>query len=312
MSTLHSHEPAGPGRVVAGCLAPHPPHLVYAANPEQNEPRSSGAGAWKSLLDGYESLRQSLADREFDVILVHTPHWKTRVGHHFLGVPHFQGLSVDPIFPNLFRFNFDLDVDVELAEAIHDEAKGEGLVTAMMRNPEFRVDYGTITSCYLTRPAFDLPIVAISSARSYFDYSNEVGEREMLALGRATRRAVERSGRRALCLASCSLSHRHFTEEPADPEDPAFEHIHNGNQAAWDEHVLGLMRRGETRALLEQMPDFIDQAVSECKDGSLTWLLGAMGLPEVPATVHGYGTVIGTGNAVVEWDLRAVAAEAGA
>lgn len=292
-----------PGRVVAGAMAPHPPHLVYAANPPQNEPRASGAGAWKPLLDGYESLRENLAKKDFDVILVHTPHWKTRVGHHLLACPNFKGLSVDPIFPNLFRFQFDLNVDVELAEAIHAEGEKEGLVMALMRNPEFRVDYGTITSNYLVHPAFDVPIVAISSGRSYFDYSNEVGEREMLALGRATRRAVEATGRRALCLASCSLSHRHFTTEPADPEDPSFEHIYNDNQQRWDEHVLDLMRSGQTRRLLQEMPDFIDQSVSECKDGSLTWLLGAMGMPEIPATVHGYGTVIGTGNAVVEWDL---------
>lgn len=293
------------GTIVTGCLAPHPPHLVYAANPEQNEPRSSGAGAWKPLLEGYEKLRQSIADKEYDVILVHTPHWKTHVGHHLLGVPHFEGLSVDPIFPNLFRFHFDLDVDVELAERIHAEGEKEGLVMGLMRNPEFRVDYGTITSSYLVRPEFDLPIVAISSARSYFDYSDEVGEREMLALGRATRRAIEATGRKALLLASCSLSHRHFTEEAEDPEDPEFEYIYNANQAKWDRHVMDLMRNGQTKRLLEEMPDFIAQAISECKDGSLTWLLGAMELPETPATVHGYGTVIGTGNAIVEWDLAA-------
>lgn len=306
-----SHRPTASGEIVAGCLSPHPPHLVYASNPQQNEPKSSGAGAWKSLLDGYENLRKSLEGREFDVIVVHTPHWKTRVGHHFLGVPHFEGLSVDPIFPNLFRFHFDLQVDVPLAEAIHDEAANEGLVTSMMRNPEFRVDYGTITSSYLVRPELDVPIVAISSARSYFDYSNEVGEREMLALGRATRRAIELSGRRALLLASCSLSHRHFTEEPEDPEDPAFEYIHNGNQEAWDRHVMQLMQDGKCAQLLEQMPDFIEQAVSECKDGSLTWLLGALGVPDFAATVHGYGTVIGTGNAVVEWDMRKAHVRAG-
>lgn len=293
------------GSIVTGCLAPHPPHLVYAANPEQNEPRSSGAGAWKPLLDGYEKLRQSIAEKEYDVILVHTPHWKTHVGHHLLGVPHFEGLSVDPIFPNLFRFHFDLDVDVELAERIHAEGEKEGLVMGLMQNPEFRVDYGTITSSYLVRPKFDLPIVAISSARSYFDYSDEVGEREMLALGRATRRAIEATGRKALLLASCSLSHRHFTEEAEDPEDPEFEYIYNANQKKWDEHVMELMRTGQTKRLLEEMPDFIAQAISECKDGSLTWLLGAMGLPDIPATVHGYGTVIGTGNAIVEWDLAA-------
>lgn len=298
--------PGGPsgGKIIAGCLSPHPPHLVYASNPEQNAPRSSGAGAWKPLLEGYEKLRASLAKKDYDVIVIHTPHWKTRIGHHFLGVPHFAGLSVDPIFPNLFQFNFDLKVDVDLAEAIAAEAGERGLITAMMRNPEFRVDYGTITSTYLTHPNFDVPVVAMSSARSYFDYSNEVGEREMLTLGAATRAAIEKSGKRALLLASCSLSHRHFTQEPADPEDPRFEYIYNANQAKWDQHILGLMASGQSQRILDEMPDFIEQAASECKDGSLTWLLGAMGVPDLPATVHGYGTVIGTGNAVVEWELE--------
>ncbi len=293
------------GRIITGCLAPHPPHLAYASNPQQNEPKASGAGAWQPLLDAYARLRQSLAAHDYDVLVVHTPHWKTRVGHHFLGVPHFEGLSVDPIFPNLFRFHYQLDVDVELAEAICRQAQAEGLVTTMMRNPEFRVDYGTITSSHLVRPQWDLPIVAISSARTYFDYSDEVGEREMLALGRATQHAIEATGRKALLLASASLSHRHFTEEPEDPEDPSFEHIYNPNQAQWDQHVMELMRQGQTRRLLEEMPDFIAQSVSECRDGSLTWLLGALGQAEIPATIHGYGTVIGTGNAVVEWDLAA-------
>ena len=58
------------------------------------------------------------------------------------------------------------------------------------------------------------------------------------------------------------------------------------------------------------MPDFTEQTVAETRDGSLSWLIGALGYPEYPATVHGYGTVIGTGNAVVEWDPRR--AEAGA
>ena len=33
------------GQIVAGLLAPHPPHLVYAENPPQNEPNSEGDGA---------------------------------------------------------------------------------------------------------------------------------------------------------------------------------------------------------------------------------------------------------------------------
>jgi 2-aminophenol/2-amino-5-chlorophenol 1,6-dioxygenase beta subunit len=49
------------------------------------------------------------------------------------------------------------------------------------------------------------------------------------------------------------------------------------------------------------MPDFIEQSISECKDGSFTWLLSALEVPTYPGHIHGYGSVIGTGNAVVEW-----------
>lgn len=298
----HRADGEGRGRIVAGILAPHPPHLVYAENPPQNEPRSEGG--WEVLRWGYERVRERLAALDFDTILVHSPHWKTVAGTHLLALPRFSSLSVDPIFPNLFRYRYDLRVDVELARAIIEQGRAAGLVMQPMENPDFRVDYGTITSCHLVRPAWDKPIVVLSSSRSHFYFSNEVGQQEMLALGRATREAIERSGRRCVLLASNSLSHRHFTTEPAVPEDMSAEHPYSLHQYQWDMHVIELMKQGRCAQLLDEMPDFIEQAVSECKDGSLTWLLGALGVPDWPATVHAYGTVIGTGNAVVEWEGR--------
>jgi 2-aminophenol/2-amino-5-chlorophenol 1,6-dioxygenase beta subunit len=291
--------------IVAGVLAPHPPHLVYAENPPQNEPRSEGG--WETLRWGYERLRKNLAKKDFDVLIIHSPHWRTQVGHHLLALPRFEGYSVDPVFPNLFRYRYGLDIDVALAEAIADEASAAGLVTKKMKNPDFRVDYGTITSGHLVHPAWDKPVVVISSSRTYYQYSNEVGDAQMTALGEATRRAIERLGRRAVLLASNSLSHRHFTSEPTLPEDMSHEHIYNHGQYLWDMHVIDLMKRGRTRQLVDEMPDFIEQAISECKEGSLTWLLAALGFPEFPAEVHAYGTVIGTGNAVVEWDMERTA-----
>jgi len=288
------------GSIVLGVLAPHPPHLVYAENPPQNEPRAECG--WETLRWGYERVRRTLATKDFDVLIVHSPHWRTFVGHHFLGVPHFKGLSVDPIFPNLFRYHFDVDVDVELAELMHDEAKAAGLVTKMMRNPHFRLDYGTIASCHLVNPSWSKPIVGISSNGCFYYYGNDVGQEQMIALGEATRRAVERSGKRAVLLASNSLSHRHFTGEAAIPEDMSHEHTYHHGQYLWDMRVLSLMREGKSRQLVDEVPDFIDQTESEVKAGALTWLLAALGFPDYPAEVQGYGTVIGTGNAVVEWD----------
>ena len=36
---------------------------------------------------------------------------------------------------------------------------------------------------------------------------------------------------------------------------------------------------------------------------AFTWMHAAMDYPELPGRLHGYGSVIGTGNAVMEWNL---------
>ena len=289
------------GQIIAGYLAPHPPHLVYGENPPQNEARSQGG--WEQLRWAYERARRNLEKQKPDVLLVHSPHWITQQGHHFLGVPHLSGKSVDPIFPNLFRYSFDLDVDIELAEACCEEAAGMGLTTKMMRNPKFRVDYGTITTLHMIRPQWDIPVVGISANNSPYYLTTEEGLEEMDVLGKATRKAIENSGRRAVLLASNTLCHLHFSEEPVPPEDMAQEHPHDYAGYLWDMRMIDLLRQGKTQQVFELLPQFIDEAFAEVKSGALTWMFSAMGYPEIGGELHGYGTVIGTGNAVMEWDL---------
>ena len=287
------------GKIVAGCLAPHPPHLVYAENPPQNEAKAECG--WETLRWAYEALRESLAQKQYDVLVVLSPHWRTYVGTHILGIPHAKSVSVDPVFPHLFRYHYDLKVDVELAEMIHDEGQKNNLEMKMMRNPDFRIDYGTIVSCHMTNPAWDKPIVGISSNAAAAYFNVDVMQEQMIALGQATRTAIEKSGKRAVLLASNSLSHRHFTKEPAVPEDMSAEHIYNHSQYLWDMKMIQLMKEGRSRDIISLMPDFTEQAVSETDSGALTWMLSALDFPTMPAKVYGYGTVIGTGNAVAEW-----------
>ena len=288
------------GKIIAGVLAPHPPHLVYAENPPQNEPKAECG--WETLRWAYEKCREGILAKKPDVLLVHSPHWQTVVGHHVLGLEKFKGLSVDPIFPHLFRYKYDLNVDVDLSLSIANEAKELGLVSKVMTNPNFRVDYGSITSLHLMNPAWDIPVVCLSSNNSPYYFSNEVGQAEMLKLGEATRTAIEKSGKKCVLLASNSMSHRHFTTESEIPEDMSHEHIYHHGQYLWDMEMLKLMREGKSQQLLDVLPEFMDMTVAEVKAGALAWMLSALGMPEYPATVHGYGTVIGTGNAVVEWD----------
>ena len=288
------------GEIVAGVLAPHPPHLVYAENPPQNEPEADCG--WEVLRWGYAACRKNIERLRPDVLLVHSPHWQTVVGHHALGLERFSGRSIDPIFPHIFRYRYDMRVDVELAEAICAEGTASGLTTKMMTNPDFRVDYGAITSLHLMRPQWDLPVVVLSANNSPYYFSNEQGLAQMTTLGEATKRAVESLGRRAVVLASNSLSHLHFTSEPTLTEDMSQERVYSHEGYRWDMRVLELMRRGGTTELVDILPEFIDEAFAEVKAGSLSWMLAALGMPSYPATVHAYGNVIGTGNAVVEWN----------
>lgn len=289
------------GEIISGFLAPHPPHMLYAENPVQNEPRAQGG--WEQLRWAYERARASLDELNPDVLLVHSPHWITSVGHHFIGVPNLKGKSVDPIFPNLFRFNYDLNIDVELAEACCEEGAKAGLVTKMMRNLSFRVDYGTLVTLHMIRPQWDIPIVSISANNTPYYLSTEEGLTEMDILGKATYEAIKKSGKRAVLLASNTLSHWHFHEEPSPPEDMTKEHPQTLIGYQWDMRMIELMRQGQMKEVFRLLPQFINEAFAEVKSGAFTWMHSAMQYPELAADFYGYGTAIGTGNAVMEWNL---------
>jgi 2-aminophenol/2-amino-5-chlorophenol 1,6-dioxygenase beta subunit len=173
----------------------------------------------------------------------------------------------------------------------------------MMRNPNFRVDYGTITTLHMIRPQWDIPVVGISANNTPYYLNTKEGLGEMDLLGKATREAIRKSGKRAVLLASNSMSHLHFHEEPAIPEDMSKEHPHNFEGYQWDMRMIDLMRKGRTREVFRLLPQFIEESYAEVKSGAFTWMFSAMGYPEMPGELHGYGTVIGTGNAVIEWNL---------
>ncbi len=288
------------GEIVLGCLAPHPPHLVYAENPPQNEAFSEGG--WETLRWGYAKLARKLKTIDYDAIVIFTPHWQTYIGTHFLGLPEFKSKSVDPVFPNLFRYNYDLKVDVELAEAMHEETAKAGIITKMMRNPDFRVDYGTITSCHLLNPSWDKPIVTISSNRNSHYYSNEVMIEQAKALGEACMRAIEKSGKKVVLVSSHSLSHRHFVTEAPLPEDMSREHIYNHSQYVWDMKIIDMFRKGQMQEVVDIMPEYTEQTIAETEAGGLIWMMAAMGVPSYHAEIYGYQSVIGTGNCIACWD----------
>jgi hypothetical protein len=71
--------------------------------------------------------------------------------------------------------------------------------------------------------------------------------------------------------------------------------------------MIELWRKGRMAESFRLLPQFIEESFAEVKSGAFTWMHAAMGYPEIPAELYGYGTVIGTGNAVMEWNLQTAA-----
>jgi 2-aminophenol/2-amino-5-chlorophenol 1,6-dioxygenase beta subunit len=67
--------------------------------------------------------------------------------------------------------------------------------------------------------------------------------------------------------------------------------------------MIELLRAGRTREVFELLPEFTREALPETKSGSFRWMFSAMDYAEVPGTLYGYGAAIGTGNAVMGFDL---------
>jgi 2-aminophenol/2-amino-5-chlorophenol 1,6-dioxygenase beta subunit len=65
--------------------------------------------------------------------------------------------------------------------------------------------------------------------------------------------------------------------------------------------LLHIVRTQRSSALKTAIPEHIAETEAETKGGSLTWMLAAMGWPDTTGDVLGYGSIIGTGNAVIEW-----------
>jgi 2-aminophenol/2-amino-5-chlorophenol 1,6-dioxygenase subunit beta len=187
-----------------------------------------------------------------------------------------------------------------LTAALLPPPDAAGLVTSALRDDGVRVDYATIGALHLANPDWDIPVVSLSANNNPYFYSDASLD-EMEVLGAATARAIERTGRRAVLLASNSLSHLHWDVEPELPEDMAAEHPFSHEQYAGDMALLQAVREGPTERLRTAIPEHIVATQAETKAGSLTWLLAAMGWPPIAGDVLAYGTVIATGNAVIEW-----------
>jgi 2-aminophenol/2-amino-5-chlorophenol 1,6-dioxygenase alpha subunit len=268
------------GRVVRGYLFPGMPHVLL--------PRDSKARA--ELRQACATAGAKAQEAKPDVLVLFSTQWISVLGHMAQARPNPKGLHVDENWYDLGDLPYNFRTDLDLTKRMIAHATEAGLQIRPIDFEGFPVDTGTIVALNFFNPSGEIPVVSVS-CNIYADRAEE------LKLGRAAHDAIRGLGRTAVVIASTGMSGHYFTREITEDED----RIVADEDDAENRRMLELMKRGDLAPVMDAVPDYARKTGADMQFKGLYWLVGALGTERVHTTVLAYGSIWGSGAAVVEF-----------
>jgi 2-aminophenol/2-amino-5-chlorophenol 1,6-dioxygenase alpha subunit len=278
------------GQIVKGYIMPGLPHVML--------PRNSASRL--DLRNACCVAGANVREARPDVLVIFSTQWVSVLGHLVQARPNPTGLHVDENWYDLGDLPYDFRTDLDLARKTIDLGTAAGLQVRPVDYEGFPIDTGTLVALDFLNPKNEIPVVCISCNI----YS---GRDEELKLGRAAADAVRALGRRAVMVASTGLSGHYFTREITDDED----RIVNDADDVANRRLLDLMAAGKCIDAMDLVPEYAAATGADMQFKSYYWLMGAIGsgrvddkgLGKVSGKVLGYGSIWGSGAAVVEFTV---------
>jgi aromatic ring-opening dioxygenase catalytic subunit (LigB family) len=195
---------------------------------------------------------------------------------------------------------YDMPGDPELATALEKKAAGRDDTWILAcDDPYLPIYYGTVNIWSYLNGGERWASIGI----------NQCGQTEdFLLLGRLLADAIAESDRRVVLLASGGMTHRFFSfrdlrqHESSDPSN-----IISPEARAADEHILELLRAGDHRTVIDEMPAYKKQG-PEGKFGHYLIMAGALGGADCTAPgeqFSDYEAAVGTGQVHVWFERPA-------
>jgi 3,4-dihydroxyphenylacetate 2,3-dioxygenase len=255
------------GEIVGAGLVSHVPTIML---PEEVRLEIND-GREISLVPGLRRLRTEVLDRlRPDTIVVMDTHWEVTFEHIVTSHERRTGTFTSHELPRGMRqIPFDMPGDPELAEAIAAEAAARDDTWVLPCNdPYLPIFYGTVNVWSYLHGDERWVSVGINQCATTEDF---------LLLGELIGRAVERTDRRVVLLASGGLSHRFLTfRELRTRESSSLENIKTPEARAADEHVISLMESGDHAGVIDWLPEY-KRFGPEGKFGHYLIAIGALG-----------------------------------
>lgn len=293
------------GQVVGAGLVAHVPTMVMS----EADRRELNEGNEISLVTGMHDLRTQVLDplgRDpgIDTIIVFDTHWFTTF--EFVVTAHDRRtgrFTSDELPRGMSQVPFDFPGDPELAKAIGAEADAADTWITPIDDPCLPIHYATVNL---------LPFVqgcgtSVAGPERWISVSiPQTGETDdFLLAGEVIGRAIERSDRNVVLLASGALSHKFWPLKALrdhESSDPV--HIRSDAHRAADLERLAWMSEGRHDRIIDTMDEFM-RFTPEGRFGHYLMMVAAIGGRDCRATGRMFGdyeSAVGTGQAHVWFD----------
>ncbi len=285
------------GEIIGAGLLAHVPTIML---PEKIR-RELNGGEDFTLVPGLEQLRLEVFNTlDYDTVIVLDSHWATTVEFVVTAQDRRAGLFTSEELPRgMCRIPYDFEGDAELAHAIAAEGEAAGTWITAIDDNYLPIYYATINLWkFLGEGLPDKKWISVSVCQT--------GDTEdFLRAGHAIGRAIEKSDRKVLLIASGALSHTFWglrelrNHEAADPK-----HIFTPEAYAADLDRIDWFTQGDHARVLETMPEFL-KFKPEARFSHYLMMIGAMGEAAVTAPGRQYGgyeNSIGTGQVHIWFD----------
>lgn len=247
---------------------------------------------WGKIAEGMEAAGKGLADSSPDTIVVYSTQWIAVLDQLWQTRPQLKDVHVDENWHEYGDLPFEINTDVEFAEACVAATTECGIKSKGVDYDKFPIDTGTIVAANFLNPENKFKFV-ISANNLYHDW--DMTEQ----LGRIAAEQAEKLGRKIAVVVSGGLSGSIFRHSI----DIADDHIAAVEEDEWNQKILKLMEQGDVQALRDAAGEYAGAAKVDMGFKHMAFLLGAIGGNFKSADVHAYGPLYGAGGAVVEFNL---------
>ncbi|MGH7708175.1 MAG: catechol 1,2-dioxygenase [Vulcanimicrobiaceae bacterium] len=280
--------------LVAGLFSTHVPRLMIFDDAARRAYMGRNVSTFYDALAQIQ--REKIAPLAFETFVIVDTHWHSTLDFVINAHDRLAGVYTSDELPHMLgEYAYDYPGDPELARAVADEARAAGLPAIASAHRGLPVHYGTLNPMHYYNPGPPKRRVLTLSV------CDTAESEPNLRMGAAIARAVARTGRRVVLVASGGLSHRFWPlavireRASADPAD-----ISSPELRAWDERIMAWWRAGEHAAVIAHADEFRRVAAPEGRFAHYLMLAGAFGASDwrAPGVQFGrYEAAIGTGQA---------------